>query len=151
MKENKETIRLMIMTLILAIFFGIKQSIPYDKTFEFITIELTLKVISDVFFSTVLIIFILYLLSLALFFGYKNRFKPKIFEFLYDLAITLTIIIVLLAFAIIGVILLVMNFPNYVRPGLTTNLILGISILLVAIFFSKNLSIYIQNIVKRFK
>lgn len=144
--DNKETTRIAIMTLILAIFFGIKQSIPLDKTFETITMGLTLKVISEVFFSIIFIIFIFYLLSLALFFGYKNKFKPKIFEFLYDLAITLTIILFFLAFVIIGVILLVMKFPNYVKPGLTTNLILGISILLVTIFFSKNLSSYAHKI-----
>lgn len=144
--KKEEPIRIAIMALILAVFLGIKQSIPKDKTFEFITMELTLKVISNVFFSVVLIIFIFYLLSLALFFGYKNGFKPKIFGFLHDLAITLTIAIVFLGFAITSVIWLVINFPDYIKPGLTTNLILGISILLATILSYKNLSAYIDEI-----
>ncbi|MEK6757511.1 MAG: hypothetical protein AABX88_00130 [Nanoarchaeota archaeon] len=144
MRKNKdnETTRIAIIALILAIFFGIKQSIPSEKTFDFITIEVPLKVMSSIFFQIVLILVVIYTIILALNFGHNNKVKPNISGIFYDLIITLTAIIIFLTLSFVGLIWLIGNFPNCISPGLLTNGIVWVLILMCGVFFHKNLKNY---------
>lgn len=143
-EENKEITRITIMAAIVAFFFGIKQAIP-DKTFEIITMEFSLKFLSNIFFQLLLWMYLVYFFVLALNYGYKNRIYPLGRKFLFDFIITMTIIITFLTFSIIGVIQLVIKFPQFIQPGWKTNFLLLGSVLISAIFFLNNMSHYIKK------
>jgi len=135
---NKETARIALMAAILAIFFGISQSIP-QETFDTINMPFALKLLSTNFFAILLWLYLFYFLILSLSYGYKNSIKPKIVKILFDLIITLTIITAFLTFIMVVVIKLVILFPQYIQPGWKTNLIIYCAIILSAAFFVINL------------
>ena len=139
--EQQETIRIAILAGILAIFFGIYQSIS-KETFDVIDMNFALKFLSINFFQILLVIYLIYFLILALNYGYKNIIKPKWTKFLFDLIITLTVIVVFLTFSIVGTIKLVILFPNYIQAGWKTNFLIYGSIFLSAIFFIWNMLDY---------
>src|SRR3989338_10416252 len=89
--SNDDIKRITILTVLIAIFFGLTSYFK-DQKFELLSIELGLSVISQVFLLTALIPFILYLLTLGINQTKDIRFKlrPTIF---YDIGIFLTTII----------------------------------------------------------
>jgi hypothetical protein len=145
--DKQETMRITIMAGILAIFFGIKQSI-IEQTFKEINMEFSLKFLSDIFFQLLLVIYLFYFLILALNYGHKNLIKPKWVGFLFDLIVTATIVIIFITLSIMGLIQLMVSFPQYIQAGWKTNLIIVGIIVLSAIFFSKNLKYYPEKLVE---
>jgi hypothetical protein len=146
--ENKETFRVTILAGILAIFFGIKQAIP-QATFDTITLDFSLKFLANIFFQILLWIYILYFLILALNYGDKNKIKFKWIGALYDFIISLTVLVIFLTLALIGIILLVMHFPSYVQAGWKTNLLFLIVFIIGAVFLTKNLSYYRNKLTEK--
>ena len=132
---------------IYAIFFGISQAIS-KQTFDVINMEFALKFLSINFFQILLIIYLVYFLILALNYGYKNLIKPKWIEFLFDIIITLTIVVIFLTFAILGTIQLVIS--GYIQAGWETNILIYGSVILASLFFIKNMSYYFKKIKSSF-
>lgn len=148
--KNQETIRITILAVILAIFFGIKQGILQEK-FDVINMDFALKFLSINFFQLLLLFYLFYFLILALNYGYKNLIKPKWQGFIFDFIITFTIIVIFLSLAIMGTIQLVIFYPDYIQAGWKTNLLISLSIVLTTIFFCWNLKEYFKKIKKPFK
>lgn len=94
--NHNETIRLAVVTLLIALNFGILNFMK-DRTTEGIDIYVILMVISLVFTKAVLFVFLIYIVTLGISkLNTKTKFR-KIYPFFYDMGIVLTIVTILLA------------------------------------------------------
>ena len=94
--EDKIIERTSVSVLILAIFFGILQYIPQDKTYNFFTIETGLKVMAMSFFNIVLLLFLIYFILIAINLGYglEETIPKKYLKGLYNSAVLTTFLII---------------------------------------------------------
>ncbi|MEK6909338.1 MAG: hypothetical protein AABX23_04780 [Nanoarchaeota archaeon] len=143
--NNEETIRITIMAGILAIFFGIKQTIT-EETFEIINVKLSLKFVSNIFFDFLLWMYIVYFLVLALNYGFNNRIKIKYEGFIFDFITTSTIVLIFITLSLLGIIKSVVAFPEYIQAGWKTNFLILASAVLATIFFLRNMSNYFKKL-----
>ncbi len=142
MGENKTTLRLTIIAVLLAMLFGILQYIPKGTKYEVFTVEGVLFVLSQTLFPTALFIFFIYTIIVAFRAGYdrslENSLKLKKFEaFSYDLGMTVTFISLLIATGLA----LLANIINIFPIFFTRHLILG-GLLLIAPLVTGILAIF---------
>jgi len=140
-----ETTRMTILAGILAIFFGIRQSIP-ETTFEVISMEFSLKFLSTMFFQILLWVYLIYFLILALRHGHKNLVKPKWTGFLFDIIVTMTTMVCFLTVSVLGTIQLVTLFPQHIQAGWKTGILLIGLLFIAAIWAAYNLRTYLRDL-----
>ncbi len=140
---KKEPLRLAVLGLLVAIFFGI---ITYtkDKLYDKISLEVILKVISTTFFAVALPFFILYLLFLSLDLSYNVRKRKffKIFkEFLFDASLGILLTIIFLAIMFFILIQIVILEPSLIGSfsNIYVILILIIGFILLMKFINPSL------------
>ena len=141
MRENKLLERVAVMTIILAIFFAALQIIPEDKTYNSIIPETILKVISISFFSTILLVFLIYFILVAINLGYnmENTIPKGILKWIYNVSILITFFIVFFTVGFSLLINLLILFPIHVK--IATYILISF-LILTAICFGKVLSKY---------
>ena len=134
--------RVSVIALILAIFFGILQYIPQDKTYDLFIIETALKVISITFFQIVLFFFLIYFILLAINLGYgmENIIPEKLLGRFYNISV---LIIFFIIFMVIGFGLIL----NLVILSIFSAKIGGYLLLLFFLFWVISFSILFQKYV----
>lgn len=112
--EGKDTIRVAIVALLIALNFGILNYVG-DKKFNTINFESILKVSAGVFVGLTLLIFLLYIIALGISKSYKTSKIKEAHPFLYDLGLALTALIVFMT--------VVVSIGIKISPYLNNNII----------------------------
>lgn len=141
MDEKHETIRLTIVAILFAIVFGIKQmDLKYDK----ISTKMSLDVISKSFIDLSMGIFIVYILGVALKYGYKSKLKFN-YGFFYDFGVTTTILIVAWTVVLLSAIYVGSMFKDIYAVIIIVYLVSGLVFMISLKFIFKNLAAYFKN------
>lgn len=132
MEDEKLTNRIANSAIILAILFGIIQTIPSDKKYNFLGIEASLKVIGQVSFQSVLLIFLIYfiLIGINLAYGMRNSIPAWFLKFFYNTAILFSFLII---FYVIGF-AFILSLLNYLPQTWIVNLMITFLIITAVIF-----------------
>ncbi len=121
---DKDTIRVAIVALLVALNFGILNYFG-DKKFDDITFGSILKVSASVFVGLALLIFLLYIIMLGISKSYRKTKIKEVHPFLYDLGLALTALIVFMA--------LVISLGIKISPYFSNNLIFIYSYLAIGV------------------
>lgn len=122
--EGKDTLRVAIVTLLVALNFGILNYFG-DAKFSSIDFGLTLKVIANVFVNFNLLVFLFYVLLLGVSKAYRKPKMKEFHTFLYDLGMALTMVIVTIS------IIFIIGFK--ISPYLNNNVIFIYSYLILSV------------------
>lgn len=133
--------RATVIAIILAILFGILQLIPQNKTYDSVTIETILKIISTPsIMGLVLFPFLIYFLFIAINLGYgmNNIISQKILRRVYNTGILLSfyIIFLIVSFGLIFDLIILLSISVKVATYLFI-LFLILFIITFAIIFNK--------------
>lgn len=123
--ENKDLQRISVIALILAIFFGILQYIPQEKTYDSFILETALKVISNTFFSLVLILFLIYIILIAINLGYdmENIVPTKFIKAFYNFSILITFFIIIFTIGF-GLLINLIGIISFLTPKLASGILI---------------------------
>ncbi len=138
-KENSANLiigRITVIALLLAIMFGILQTIPEGKNLGF-GVELGLKTVAKVSFTSSLVLFFLYALCIGLELSYNPGLHvlAKLGPLFYDLGISVTAAILWWVFSLFIMIDILSNLQNEVLTNLLllVSLIVGVGIVILGI------------------
>ncbi|MFZ5955662.1 MAG: hypothetical protein ACOYT4_04500 [Nanoarchaeota archaeon] len=136
-EKDNELMKLAIITLLVAVMFGILQIYPDGKIFDTIGIGVVLKVVASTMLYAPFPIFLIYLILLGLNTRYeKSRTYPKPQAFFYDLGIFLTTFIFILASLFSFFIWLLVKVPTFPMSVVVCVISAGIIIGAIVICFS---------------